>query len=787
MPNETQPPLIPPALSRALGWGILYFLLIAAIFNFPAMPSMDLDPSWRMALGYFFGKGMQFGRDIIFTYGPLGFVMGKTFSGLLFWSLIVGQLILAVISASTIVWQGRQLHGNARIIFFGFFLLFGATYEDALHMLVIAILGFALLRDGHDSWKHRTALIAVILAGYAQIKFTDFLLAAFAVSLAIGYSLWRNRGQESLRLGLWFVGAYLGIWVLFGQSLLNLPAYFAGSWQISEGYVWAMGFPSPAAPLWKGLVVLGLLIIYACGHFATNPDKPRATANTLLLGAFVFLNWKHGFVRADGHMIGFFFCALLPIVSYPTLLNDPLRFPRFHRWTFLGAMLLSLWALENAITGIVSESFGIFQRKVWSNVTSVVQWETTRQLYRDRLAIERTAADLYQTRDIIGKSTVDVLGFAQGVAIFNQFNYRPRPVIQSYSAYMPDLARVNGDFYASKNAPEFVLTKMETIDSRLPTMDDSIVLLMLAHRYTYLRSEKGFQLWQRNPGDFDRATIAPKLLRSTNLELHQQLLIEDLSEQPLWLRVDLKPSLFGRLRSFFYKPPQVTLTLQDIAGNPRKYLMPLPQGRTGFIVNPIIEDAVDYMHFASNRLEKRLRAITLTVAPTDEKFFARSAKIEISALPPASSGLKFFTKINEKLFHMFKSYPVAFDSLTGFSETKIDNREVAIMHAPSQMVFDVPPSPSFIRGQFGFMPGTYTNGGKTNGAVFIVYWSNGSDRIDLFQRFLDPLNKFEDRGLQDFSAKLTGISGGKLYLEIKSGPYNDHAWDWTGWSDILIK
>src|ERR1017187_2730695 len=132
MSTDPLPPLLPARISRALGWSALYLVLVVSIFNFPLMPSYGLDPSWRMALGYMFEHGMQFGHDVVFTYGPLGFVMSKTFSGIQFWSLIAGQLVLAIISATVIILQGRRLTGTSRFIYFGFFLLFGIIYEDAL-------------------------------------------------------------------------------------------------------------------------------------------------------------------------------------------------------------------------------------------------------------------------------------------------------------------------------------------------------------------------------------------------------------------------------------------------------------------------------------------------------------------------------------------------------------------------------------------------------------------------------------------------------------------------------
>lgn len=790
MAPDTPPPLLSPRLSRGLGWSGLFVVLVLATFTFPLMPAADLDPSWRMALGYFYENGMQFGRDVIFTYGPLGFIMGKTFSGLQFWSLIAGQLGLALISAAVIMWQGRRLQGNARLVFFGFFLLFGITYEDALHMLVIAILGFELLRLAEENRTWPVVPIAAVFAGYAQIKFTDLLLATFSVFVAVGYQGWQGRWRSAALLGLTYVATFLGIWLACGQSLLNLPAYFHGSWLISAGYQWAMGFPTATHHLWPGLLVLALMVAYAGFHLFLSPAKPRAVANVLLLGAYVYLNWKHGFVRSDGHMIGFFLCMLLPLTAYPALLDDPPRWRLAHRWVFIFALGFSLWSLENALASVVQGSLAQFQGKIWGNVRSVFNWQETRQVYRDRLSTARSGSDLAQIRDLVGRHTVDVLGSEQSVALFNRLNYRPRPIIQGYSTFTPALARLNGDYFASAQAPEYVLMRLETIDGRLPTMDDAQVLVLLAQRYEYVRTERSYHLWKRKPEPFAPAQVAPRLLRSATIAVNQPLVFGDLSEkQPLWLRVDLQPSLLGQIRSFLYKPPQVRIGLEDTAGNQHDYLMPLPQGRNGFIVNPLIEDLYDYMQFAANRPQKLARSLTVQIVAGDEKYYADTARCTLSALPTATSATSYFPKDAEgldQLFTMFKSCPVAYQSQTGFSGAMIDGKGVAVMHAPSQMIFEVPPGARTISGQFGFVEATYTNGGNTNGAWFLVYWSDGTKRVDLFSRFMNPVQVPADRGLQDFTASLKGIAGGRLYLETTPGPYNDYSWDWTGWTGITI-
>ena len=67
MASVKLPSLMPAWLRQSLGWSALYLVLVADVFNFPLMPGSGLDPSWRMALGYLFEHGMQFGRDVVFT------------------------------------------------------------------------------------------------------------------------------------------------------------------------------------------------------------------------------------------------------------------------------------------------------------------------------------------------------------------------------------------------------------------------------------------------------------------------------------------------------------------------------------------------------------------------------------------------------------------------------------------------------------------------------------------------------------------------------------------------
>src|SRR2546425_1524775 len=162
---------------------LCFVLLVAALFSYPAYPSFGLDASWLMALGQFFHDGLQFGPDVTFTFGPLGFLYGNTYMGLHFWSLIFWQLLAGAVFAIIIIDGAQLLTGIRRIVYFGFFLFLSNVSTDAVHLMIIVMIGFALISRSNEVWRWTTVLLVLFLALLASIKFTNLLLAGFTVLL----------------------------------------------------------------------------------------------------------------------------------------------------------------------------------------------------------------------------------------------------------------------------------------------------------------------------------------------------------------------------------------------------------------------------------------------------------------------------------------------------------------------------------------------------------------------------------------------------------------------------
>ncbi|MGB8354148.1 MAG: hypothetical protein WCD79_09700 [Chthoniobacteraceae bacterium] len=615
----------------------LFLLFTVAIFQFPEHPGLGVDPSWKMAMGQTFHDGRQFGTEVVYNYGPLGFLMGNTSFGLQFWSLIFWQLFAAMTFAAIILRNGRGLRWELRIIYVLMFLFYGIIYPDALYMITIAFMGIELVRNDKWSWP-ASAFFALFFAAISLMKFTNLVFASFVIIVVCIYQCRLFRLLEAAWLASWFSCGGLMLWLLCHQNPLNFPAYLRNSWRISTGYEEAMGTPASAHVLWKGIAVLAILGIYMLLHFRLQRNKPRAIASLAILAAFLFLDWKHGFVRADAHMLVFFVSALVPMAAFPALMDDPPRLRWLQRSLLLCAGVISLLAVHNIMQEEETEppyvSDGLWE-SIHDNFSNVLDWKSFRASYGSSLQEHKEKSDLPLAREIIGSGTVDLIGNEQTAIFYNGFHYSPRPVFQSFAAYNQPLEQLNYDFLVSSRAPDFVLMKLNAIDERLAALDDALLLRILPRLYAVvIPDEHGYMLWKRRTPQQPSAPV--RTLRSIDLALNTPFLLGDLATKNLWVTIDLRPSLLGRLRRFFYKPAMVRLNVGLDDGTSNTYIMPLSQALSGFILNPLIENNADYLAFSKGESTRRIRSLEIEAADAGQPFFNTSAHIEFSELPGAN-------------------------------------------------------------------------------------------------------------------------------------------------------
>ncbi len=777
------------ARPSTLNWifRILGFIGLAmAAFVPPNVPSLGLDASWQMALGQFFTEGRQFGTEVIFTYGPLGWTTSNMYWGQQWAALVGWHCAVALAMAALALWSALQLSPLRRTFFLLFLFLIGLRNEDTQQQIAIVLIGLELIRRANRPWHWTSAAFISVLVVFSLGKFTNLTLAAAFIFLASCAPLRLRDWRSALRTPVWFFGLFVLGWILCGQNPLHLPAYAINSWEISSGYQDAMGWSCPSLQLYHGLAVTAVMIVYLGVNAMTSADRLRSLPLTLAVAAYLFLSWKHGFVRADGHQLIFYFAALFIVVGSPFLLEDGPRLRWFKQAVLLVAALLALRGAELAAPGLGRNTLPALKEKTRQQFDLLLHPVTSRQGYDWVLESLRKEVDLPLTRQVVGDRPLDVLGFEQNVAMINQLNYTPRPVFQSYLAYTPRLARLNLDHYLSDQAPEFVLLKLDPVDGRLAMMEDALLIDLLTTRYTYLFTEHGLSLWQRKSAPTAPAALHQPV-RTLKVQLGEAIDLADLRDQLVWVRIDYRLSLLGHLRRFLFKPPQVRLSVTDETGNTSNYRLPAPMGKTGFLVNPVIRDVAEFLRAANGEGGRRVLSLAIDSSPQDRDCLQGEITVSLETVPVTpGAGWAALSLGDPALPLTFVRGHAPF----GTQLSQVGGALEYFAHAPSTLVYRPAAGAAYLQGEFGLYAGAYadSNSGASDGAEFLVRWRtpDGHEEI-LFRRLLQPVSNPADRGLQAFRVPLPAAADGELEFVTTSGPNANSASDWTYWRGLHLE
>ena len=588
-----------------------------------------LDSSWCGALIHFAASNLQFGKDVIFTYGPLSHLISFAYTGELVTVRVVWEFasktLFAVILCGTIL----RLPKIWRPVFFLYVLLFiwVDPISDALYFLVIACATAALLRTENVP-AILAAFIGVFLGACSLIKFTYFLLAIFALVFVVGFNCTRRRHSTALTLALSFMVSILLCWKLAGQSFANIPAYIASSLDICFGYKEAMGWHASSQWIVAAGIAALCLGLLQCGLILLDSRRWSVLWVTLFFAGETLLSWNRAFVRADDHVLSFFAVCPGAILALSTTWQ-----PR--SWLRHLGHATNCLILGVCLGGIILQHPEAMNRclidtrtritRTWSIVTGL--GSRIRELDA-MLQQARLSHRLPKVHAEVGNQTLDVFGYEQGIALLNDFNYTPRPIFQGYSSYHPRLIATNTAFYSSDRAPAYVLLKYQTIDERYPSLDDAGVLRQILFNYTPLFQEHGYTLWKQN-GPVTPVSPSPVATHS--------LLFDEVCQVPagknIWVELELRKSVRGHLRNLLYKPPQAEIWVNDGQGHQIVHRLVPSMSSSGFIFNPQLETPRDLLEAALGLPTKSAVSFLVHVPRENRRYFQRRFTARVASLP----------------------------------------------------------------------------------------------------------------------------------------------------------
>ena len=586
-------------------FGSNIFLVVFAVYVITltvpyGYAEMGLDPSWNLGINMLISQGKIFGQDVAFTYGPLGFLNYRVLPEHHFSIYVFLLFDLVFVALSTwFVAQVIRRAGKLWYFFAGLFVyLFypEGVFSDRVFSLLIYEIALILY-----AYYHRKAWPLVVAAAIATIlvfiKVNVLFLASPYLWMALGIMAIQKRLKASLLAGVLILNL-AGIGILSHVLKVDLPQYVANSIPLTNSYMDAMAMfqlylkefallLSLEAALWLVLVwMIWQSRVYIREHIFVY------FSGFLLL----FLSFKqcHVGIGFGGYrsFLSFFPLPVLLIYTY-----SPESLSRLWFRTWIGIFLIQ-WV------GILYTGYGVSDRS-WSkyldsrpipHMNLLYYWMPFTWYDFDKNFEAKQMRLPDSTLKVIGSGTVDVLQHDLAYVFFNRLNYGGRPVIQSYTAYSPELIRLNGNYYWGPKAPDWVLFKLETYRNQNPFWMDSEVNWALMRRYDWRQQVvvKGDTLQM-----FGRRESSKKLkfnsVKLGRLELGKRI---QLPRSPrVLLQVDARLNLWGRMMRLILQPPYLYVRLHYVDGQDRRYRVIEPILRTGVWAGVRVETQDDLRRF----------------------------------------------------------------------------------------------------------------------------------------------------------------------------------------------
>jgi hypothetical protein len=457
-------------------------------------PIPGLDPSWHAGLHMAARRRMAFGDELVFTFGPLGFltqpVVYYASTGLL--SALYGFGLQAALCTSLLDVVRRTVALPLAAVLTFLVVSAGRELKAAETVVVVAVLvAVGLLRGDHSP---RTERILVVAAGVAAgthllVKFNTGVIVAL-VGLVTAWFVGR-RGWRSLAV---FAGAaavsVLAGWLVTGNSLADLVPYVDGSLQVASGYSESLGIDLEERNAFYPAAVAVTLVVVALGWRAARPWPAGRRAGLALIGAaWLYAALKHGFVRHDEHDIVFFGEALLVGTALAAAARPSLRGrtqPLLAGAGTAALLVVYLLAAEVPVKAVVNPLPAV-RRAGDDAATFASSGRRSRAIEASRARLREAYGLTAPVLASLEGRTVHVRPWeAQLAWAYPEMRWRPVPVFQEYTAYTAGLDRIDADFLSGPRAPERIVYEEVFVDFRNPDWESPAATLAIACHYRQL-------------------------------------------------------------------------------------------------------------------------------------------------------------------------------------------------------------------------------------------------------------------------------------------------------------
>lgn len=536
-------------------------------------PQAGTDPSWVAALYMGLSKGLQFGTEFVFAYGPLGFLeQPALYDGGLWTVALLYRTLICVALAAALLWAARRALPLPLAAAAVYALLAIGRLEAAAVLLAFVVCVAALSAD-----PPRWALPLVtfgggILAAAELLGKLNFGIAIAGLCLVALLGLPGRRRNLPI-FGAVFLAALLVLWSIAGQGIGHLPDFASNSLRVLSGYSEAMPVDVSDVDWERPWAVASVLLLIGAAALAARRE-PRARRFSLvgLAALFGFLVFKQSFVRQGlGNASDFFPLMLGAALALSWRL--PVKVPRLPAYAPLASLLVPLVVLTVAafpgpsfLEALKPSDHLEYMRQ---DVQALLSPGERRKLAEEGAEAMRSQyrLDAASRRRLSGRK-VAVEPLEIGAAWAYGLDWQPLPVIQGYQAYTPQLDELDATALESPDRPTAILRQNPaafgasphtSIDERNVSWDPPAAARAMLCSYRAVRTTRRWQVLYPTAGRCGRTWPLGRL----ETETRQPVKVP--SPPPgtiVFARIHgLGVSGLERLRTFLYRARQRRATV----------------------------------------------------------------------------------------------------------------------------------------------------------------------------------------------------------------------------------
>jgi hypothetical protein len=642
---------------------LLLAIIIITIFvpiN-PGMPIAGLDPSWVYGLNQAISQDLSMGRDLIFTYGPYGYLYTKQYQPGLYPLMICSSLYFTFCFFIAL----KNYADRFGLIIF-LIILIGLNIgisKDALFIIYPLLAAISLYKTINA--KHSEIFLFIIFSALGLlplIKGTMGISSFVCIIFSVFYALNRKNSKLGILLFLIPIASMMFLWVISGQKFLDIGPYFYSTLQIISGYSEAMSSNGKISE-----IILFLLITSAQTFFIYRylPEKRYAKIYvTLSFALFLFVSFKGGFVRHDGHAMLAANSVLFASLLIKEVINKKTT-------TFIVFIAIFYYLFVDShyyktSTDKFIDNIQLHFRENWYGLKNQLNnpiWLANR--FTEANSKIRSEHPIPRLN---GK--VDIYSYDQSALLASENSWAPRPVFQSYSAYTPYLLKTNAEHLLGENAPDSIVFKIQPIDGRLPSMEDGASWPILISKYSLDSFKEGLILLKKstklNNSDVPQLTYETQLLGE-----------EIFFGRPgiNFAKIEIRKTLVGKIFNTLFKLPELTIEFNLKNGSRVHYRVVSGMLNGGFVLSPLVENTSQFaflygpQSLMSNQEVTSFRINTPGLGSIfwDKKFIFGYGLIESSQIKNADTilGIKKAEEIAAASIQMAKKCEGVIDAING--------------------------------------------------------------------------------------------------------------------------